>query len=249
MVRDPRETLVVALDVGGLAAATEFVDRLGETVLWYKVGLELYSAAGPEAVAMLKQRGKRVFLDLKLHDIPNTVARAVQQLAHLGVDIVDMHVTAGAEAISRAAETLRESAGEGPRPRLLGVTVLTSAARGLGRAELTRDALVAEATRRATEGQAAGLDGVVCPAAAAASIRAACGAEFALLVPGIRPQGSETGDQRWVATPRAAIRSGARWLVVGRPITEAPDPTRAAADILEEIRAAAFDEAAQGGLA
>ncbi len=232
MADDPRDALVVALDVGGLDAAREMVDRLGERIRWFKVGLELYSAAGPAAIAMLKEREKRIFLDLKLHDIPNTVSRAAIRLAELGVDIIDLHTVVGAEAMAQTARAVKEARPGPERPVLLGVTVLTSTA------GLSPDELVSEAVRRASEAQEAGLDGVVAPAPAAPHIRRQCGDGFSLLVPGIRPEGSARGDQRWIASPAAARAAGARWLVVGRPITGAPDPAAAATAILTEIEAA-----------
>ncbi len=238
MGRDPRDSLVVALDVGGLDEAQALVERLGDEVWWYKVGLELFSAAGPEAVRMLKARGKRVFVDLKLHDIPNTVSRATGQLAGLGADLIDVHVAAGAEAMSLAAASVKLAAGDGPRPRVIGVTVLTSAGSlGPGGAPLTPEALAREVSLRAQAAREAGLDGVVCPAGAVAEVRRRCGEEFLLLVPGIRPLGSARGDQRWVATPGEAVAAGARWIVVGRPIHGAQDPPAAAREILEEMAA------------
>jgi orotidine-5'-phosphate decarboxylase len=235
MVRDPREHLIVALDVPGLPEMCALVARLGTDVLWYKIGLELFTAAGPEAVRVAKGEGKKVFLDLKLHDIPNTVARAVTRGAALGADLVDMHVVAGEEAMRAAAEALRAAA---PESRILGVTVLTSAKRLEGAAALSAEALVEEVVRRAGAARDAGLDGVVCPVAATGAVRARCGDDFAILNPGIRPVGSARGDQQWIATPAAAIRAGARWLVVGRPITGEPDPAAAARGVLEEIRGA-----------
>jgi orotidine-5'-phosphate decarboxylase len=235
---DPREHLIVALDVGGLSRATALVDRLGEEVLWYKVGLELYAASGPEAVRMLKERGKRVFLDLKLHDIPNTVSRAAAELARLGVDIIDVHVAAGDEAMAGAADAVREAAPVGTSPVLLGVTILTSTAVDAAGRPLTPDALIEEVSRRALAAQAAGLDGVVCPSRAAEAVHRRCAEGFGLLVPGIRPAGAERGDQHWVATPASALAAGARWLVVGRPIHGSEDPVGAAASICAEIRAA-----------
>jgi orotidine-5'-phosphate decarboxylase len=231
MVRDPREQLIVALDAPGLVEARSLLARLGDSVLWYKIGLELFTAAGPEAVRAVKGEGKRVFLDLKLHDIPNTVARAAARGAALGADLVDVHVAAGAEALRAAADAVRE--GAPPQAcRLLGVTVLTSAA------GLTADGLLDEVLRRAETARAAGLDGVVCPAAATPDVRRRCGDSFLVLNPGIRPAGAARGDQQWVATPAAAVRAGARWLVVGRPITAQPDPAAAARAILEELRGA-----------
>ncbi len=235
MSQVPRDALVHALDVGGLPEATALVERLGEDVLWYKVGLELFSAAGPPAIEMLKARGKRVFLDLKLHDIPNTVTRAVHQLIGLGADVMDLHVAAGHDAMAQVAEAVRTTCPPETRPQLLGVTVLTSTALDAEGRPLGLDDLVAEVVRRAAMAQAAGLDGVVCPAPAATAVRDRCGAGFLTLVPGIRPAGAVTGDQRWIATPASALAAGARWIVVGRPISAAPDPVAAARDILAEM--------------
>lgn len=238
-----RDRLVVALDFEDLPRALSLVERLGEEVLWYKVGLELFTVAGPEAVRALRAAGKRVFLDLKFHDIPNTVTRAVLRGASLGADLINLHVVAGEEALRAARRALEEAHGEA-RPRLLGVTVLTSAKRLEERggqpegAALAEEALVAEVVRRARLAAEAGLDGVVCPVPAAPEVRRACGAEFLLLTPGIRPAGSARGDQQWIATPRIALESGARWLVVGRPISGAPDPRAAALEVLAEIAAA-----------
>jgi orotidine-5'-phosphate decarboxylase len=238
---EPRDRLVIALDYESLERAEALVTRLGPDVLWYKVGLELFTAAGPEAVRVLKRAGKRVFLDLKLHDIPSTVARAALRGAQLGADVIDLHVSAGSEAMRAAVAAVRECAGEAERPRLLGITVLTSAKcmPDSDGAPLAVDALVREVAARAQLAAEAGLDGVVCPVPAAQEVRRRCGEQFLLLTPGIRPAGSEPGDQQWVATPQAALRFGARWMVVGRPITGAPDPRDAALAILEEIRAAA----------
>lgn len=236
MTRDPREQLIIALDVPGLTEMRALLARLGTDVLWCKIGLELFSAAGPEAVRVAKGEGKKVFLDLKLHDIPNTVARAVARGVALGADLVDMHVMAGEEAMRAAAEALREAAA--PDCRILGVTVLTSAKRLEGPGALSAEALVEEVVRRAAAARDAGLGGVVCPVAATAAVRASCGETFAILNPGIRPAGSARGDQQWIATPAAAIGAGARWLVVGRPITGEPDPAAAARGVLEEIRGA-----------
>ncbi|MCK4306269.1 MAG: orotidine-5'-phosphate decarboxylase [Candidatus Eisenbacteria sp.] len=234
-MKDPRERLVVALDVGGLDEAAAFVDRLGDLVLWYKVGLELFSAAGPAAVGMLKEQRKRVFLDLKLHDIPNTVGRAAGRLGAMGVDILDVHVAAGQEAMHGAARAIQQTCDPASRPLLLGVTVLTSTAVGEDGQPLSAEALVPEVVLRAVSAQKAGLDGVVCPAAAAPDVQRQCGADFHMLIPGIRLAGGVKADQRWTATPASAVEAGASWIVVGRPISAAPDPVAAAQDILTQI--------------
>jgi len=236
MACDPRDTLVIALDVDGIKPATELVDTIGDQVLWYKVGLELYSAGGPDVVKMLKDKGKRVFADLKLYDIPNTVSRAALRLANLGADIVDLHIQAGWDAITKTVKLLDESCTPEQRPHLIGITVLTSATKlDQDDEPLTPSKMALEAVRRADLGRRAGLDGVVAPTPAVAGIREKCGPDFSLLVPGIRPQGSAVGDQKWVATPSSAVAAGARWIVVGRPINASDDPNRAAAKILEEM--------------
>ncbi|MFH1143849.1 MAG: orotidine-5'-phosphate decarboxylase [Candidatus Eisenbacteria bacterium] len=232
----PADRLIIALDFPGLAEALALVERTGPEVLWYKVGLELFSAAGPEAVRALIGRGKQVFLDLKLHDIPNTVARAAGHAATLGVELIDLHVAAGESAMRAAAGAVREATTDGRRPKLLGVTVLTSAVRAdpLGD-PLDEQGLARTAAERAEAARAAGLDGVVAPARAISEIRRRCGDEFLILTPGIRPAGAARGDQRWTATPAEAVRAGARWIVVGRPIIAAPDPAEAARRILQEM--------------
>lgn len=241
MRRVPREQLIVALDVPGLDEARALVDRLGDDVLWYKVGLELFSAAGPAALTALKHSGKRVFLDLKLHDIPNTVARAVARLAGLGADLLDLHTAAGSAAMEAAARALREACPAQPRALLIGVTVLTSTRQLEGASgPAGAEAVIAEAVSRARAAQEAGLDGVVAPAVALEQIRRRCGESFGVLTPGIRPAGAAVQDQRWVVTPASALADGARWIVVGRPITAAADPPGAARAILEEM-ATAFD--------
>jgi orotidine-5'-phosphate decarboxylase len=238
---DPREQLIVALDVPSQDAALALVERLGDEVLWYKVGLELFGAAGPPMVTALKQAGKRVFLDLKLHDIPNTVARAVACLAGLGADLIDLHTVAGSAAMEAAARALREACPSEPRPQLIGVTVLTSTRELAGSSgPAAAEAVTAEVLRRATAAQAAGLDGVVAPAVALAEIRRRCGEGLAVVTPGIRPAGAATQDQRWIATPASAVAAGARWIVIGRPISAAPDPPAAARAVRAEM-AAAFD--------
>ncbi len=236
MTNDPRDTLVVALDVDGIEPARALVDKIGDQVLWYKVGLELYSAGGPDVIKMLKDQGKKVFADLKLYDIPNTVSRAALRLANLGADIVDLHIQAGWDAITKTVAVLDENCSPGQRPHLIGITVLTSATKlDEDDIPLTPEAMAIEAVRRADLGQRAGLNGVVAPTPAVAGIREKCGNEFSLLVPGIRPQGSAIGDQKWVATPSSAVAAGARWIVVGRPINSVADPFGAAAQILEEM--------------
>ena len=233
---DPRDRLIVALDVPSLEEAQAMAARLSGVVRWYKVGLELYTAAGPAAVAAVRKDG-RVFLDLKFHDIPATVAGAVAAATRLGVDLLTVHALGGtamllaaAEAALRTAEIIRRRP-----PTVLGVTLLTSGD-AAAMAEVGMAGTPAEAAvRLARLARAAGLGGVVASPADAAAIRTACGPDLLIVCPGIRPAGAAADDQRRVATPRAAIDAGADVLVVGRPITRAADPRSAAEELTREI--------------
>jgi len=241
---EPRYRLIVALDFASAAAAMETVNELQGTCRWFKVGLELYCAAGNSVVEHLRARGFEVFLDLKLHDIPNTVAAAVRTLGRSGASLLSVHA-AGGERMLRAAV---EAASAPDAPRLLAVTVLTSmdaaqlSAVGVGDAANGGSLVEAQVLRLARLAKTAGIDRLVCGAAEVDAVRQAMGlgpnGEGPLLVvPGIRPAGAEAGDQRRVATPAQAIADGASMLVVGRPITQAADPAKAAAGILAEIAA------------
>ncbi len=230
--RPARERVIVALDVPDRAALSDLLDRLEGQPRLYKVGLELFVAEGAGAVELVKARGGRVFLDLKLHDIPETVARSVTAATALGVDLLTVHVAGGKEMLTRAVEA---AAG---RLELLGVTVLTS----LTAQDLQDDGgslapadLVARRARLAT---AAGVRGLVCSAHEITLARAAA-PDSVLVVPGVRPVGAAAGDQKRIATPAAAARAGADYLVVGRPIRDAPAPARAFAAIVEEIESSA----------
>ena len=225
------DKLIVALDFPHAAAALACVDALGASIAWYKVGLELYLAAGDSIVAELRQRGRSVFLDLKLHDIPNTVAAAVRSLARLQPELLTVHAAGGRAMLTAAAEAAHAL----PRPpRLLAVTVLTS----MDAAALAETGVSAAPAAQVLKlGQLAddsGIDGIVCSPEEAASLRRSL--PHALLVtPGIRPAGATLGDQKRVTTPRAALDAGAGMLVVGRPITAAADPRAAAEAILAEM--------------
>ncbi len=226
--------IVIPLDQPSAGEALALVDRLGPGADFYKVGLELYTAAGPPVVHELRRRGKRVFLDLKLHDIPNTVAGAVRAAAALDVSLVTLH-TAGGTTMMEAARDA--SAG---RVKLLGVTVLTS----LGVAELEGvwgreiGSIRREVGRLASLARDAGLDGVVASALEAKLIREAVELPFLIVTPGIRPAGATRGDQKRVATPAEAVAAGADYLVVGRPVTQASDPAAALAALRAEVAAA-----------
>jgi orotidine-5'-phosphate decarboxylase len=231
-----RDRLIVALDTPGLLAAEALVDRLAGVVAHFKVGSALFTAAGPEAVEMVRRRGGRVFLDLKYHDIPATVAGAVEAAARLGVGLLTVHASGGAVMLRAAAAAARAAGGN--RPRIVAVTVLTS----LDRAALHRElrvpvAVEGHAVHLAILAREAGCDGVVASPREAARLRSILGPDALIVTPGIRLTGGGPDDQARTATPAMAVRAGADYLVVGRPITAADDPAAAAAAILGEMAA------------
>ncbi|MBU1700466.1 MAG: orotidine-5'-phosphate decarboxylase [Candidatus Eisenbacteria bacterium] len=226
--RKAKDRLIVALDVPSLDEARPVLKRLGDEIEWFKIGLQLFCAEGPDIVRWVRDQGKKVFLDLKLHDIPNTVARAVESVGHLGAGLITLHAAAGSEALRQAAEAALQFP-DAVRPRLLGVTVLTS------NQELPERELEAEVVRLAERSFQAGLDGVVAPARSLEPLRERFGEAIRVLCAGIRPAGSAANDQHWIMTPARAISDGARWIVVGRPILRAEDPAAAAAAIRREI--------------
>jgi orotidine-5'-phosphate decarboxylase len=228
--RLPSDRLIVALDFPDTRAALALVDRLHGATRWFKVGLELYIAEGNSLVAELKRRGYSIFLDLKLHDIPNTVASAVRAATHLGVDMLTVHAAGGPEMIA-AAVGAAES-----RLTLLAVTVLTSMDAAQLEAIGVIETPAAQVERLATMALACRAGGFVCSPNEVASLRKRFGNDPLLVIPGIRPEGADVGDQRRVATPAAAMASGASYLVVGRPITRAEDPEAAARAIFEEMQ-------------
>jgi orotidine-5'-phosphate decarboxylase len=229
---EARKRLIVALDVPDAAAAADLVSRLQGRCQWFKVGLELFVAAGPAVLEPLVADGYSVFLDLKFNDIPNTVAGAVRSAAALGARMITLHAAGGPAMLAAARAAL---AGVANPPELLAVTVLTSMdqaqvnAVGLGRSPAEQVELLARM------GLAAGIRGFVCSAQEVAQLRALTGPEGVLVIPGIRPAGAAVGDQKRVATPADALRQGASYLVVGRPITQAADPAAAAEAILKEM--------------
>ncbi|HYA71997.1 MAG TPA: orotidine-5'-phosphate decarboxylase [Roseiarcus sp.] len=228
---DPRDRLIVALDAPDAIEAERLVAELGDSVRFYKIGMELAYGGGLSLAPKFALAGKKVFIDLKLHDIPNTVERATAQIAKLGAYFLTVHAY---------PQTMRAAAAgaRGSQLKLLAVTVLTS----------SDDADLAEAgyamgvralvARRAAQAQSAGVDGLVASASEAAMLRAAVGDSLILVTPGIRPAGASLGDQKRVATPTQAIADGADYLVVGRPVTQAADPRAAAQQIVAEIAAA-----------
>ncbi|NTV30194.1 MAG: orotidine-5'-phosphate decarboxylase [Candidatus Omnitrophica bacterium] len=254
MQNDPKQRLILALDVSDFDEARRLIDRLGDAVEIYKVGYQLFVAYGPFVVRYLQAQGRKVFLDLKFHDIPNTVSNALSSAVGLSVPPHDalkadgqslgrfaplfmatVHTQGGAEMMKAAAEAARKRAAElkVDRPLVVGVTVLTSDAATEATAGLVLD--------RARLAKESGLDGVVASVKEAAMLRREMGKDFVIVTPGIRPAegaGSEAGDQKRVDTPAGAIKNGSSFLVVGRPIVKAADPKSAAESILSEIAAA-----------
>ena len=230
-----KDRLIVALDVPSAAQATELAAQLRGTCRWVKVGLELYLAAGTAMVEELTAQGFSLFLDLKFHDIPNTVAGAVRSAASMGASLLTIHAAGGPAMLRAAAEA---AAATKNAPQLLAVTVLTSmdkeqlAAIGI---ETSAADQVLRLARMAIESD---IRGLVCSPEEVALLRRELGSEQRLVVPGIRPAGAAAGDQKRIATPADAIRAGANQLVVGRPVTQAADPAKAAQAILDEIGSA-----------
>lgn len=232
------ERLIVALDFNKFDDVKNLVNELGDDVVFYKVGMELFYSEGAKVVEWLKEQNKKIFLDLKLFDIPNTVAGGLCSLMKLGADILNVHASGGYEMMEAAALSLRAEADrlKIPCPKLIAITVLTSMDQsdwqGLGydKIDMTQQAL-----HLAKLAQFAGLDGVVSSPQEAQIIRKECGEKFLIVTPGIRPIGSDIDDQSRVSLPRYAIENGASHLVVGRPIRSAENPKLAAQNILKEI--------------
>jgi len=224
-----KERLIVALDVDSLKKATRLVDTLYPAVKIFKIGSQLFTKAGPEAVKMVHKKRAKVFLDLKFHDIPSTVFLAIEQACSMGIFMVNVHASGGRVMMQRAAEAKK-------RPSIiLAVTVLTSldkkalSAIGINRSPLS------QAERLAILAKSSGLDGVVCSGNEIRAIRKACGTKFIIVTPGIRPLTSGAQDQKRVITPELAISYGADYIVVGRPVTQAKNPLYAANEILRDI--------------
>jgi orotidine-5'-phosphate decarboxylase len=231
---DSKDRLAVALDVVDSRLALDLVDRLGDNVRWFKIGMELYYAFGNSLIDALRSRGYKIFLDLKLHDIPNTVAGGVNSLAKVGADLLTVHAGGGGAMLTAAVE----AANTPGAPRLLAVTLLTSMdAAGLAAVGVS-DSPADQVMRLARLAKGVGITGLVCSADEVAALREELGPDALLVTPGIRPAGAPLEDQRRVATPAEAISRGASMLVVGRPITRAPNPADAARAILKEIESA-----------
>jgi orotidine-5'-phosphate decarboxylase len=222
------DKIIVALDVPTQKAAL-LVEQLASEISFFKVGLQLYTAAGPEMVREILATGARVFLDLKLHDIPNTVGRAVESAAELGVQMLTIHLSGG-EAMIHEAVAARSN-----KLSLLGVTVLTSADEQMLRQIGIRSTINEQVLRLAELGAKAGVDGLVASPQEVKTLRADLGDDIKIVVPGVRPKWAEAHDQKRVMTPRQALDAGANYLVIGRPIISHPDPREAVAKILEEL--------------
>jgi orotidine-5'-phosphate decarboxylase len=226
----PQDRIIVALDFGSADEARALVERLSGRVGMFKIGSQLFTAAGPAFVRELTARGEKVFLDLKYHDIPNTIAGAVSAACQLGVSLVDVHALGGRAMLEAAVSALPAMGA-----RLLAVTILTSMNEH-GHGEIGLGGQVADSVRRlALLSRDAGLDGVVASPHEVALVREACGPDFLIVTPGIRRAGSNADDQARAATPRAALDAGADLLVVGRPITAAPDPAGAVEKLLGDL--------------
>ncbi|MBN1571752.1 MAG: orotidine-5'-phosphate decarboxylase [Deltaproteobacteria bacterium] len=226
------ERIIVALDYADLKTAEELVRYLKGIISFFKVGLELFTSSGPGAVKMVTENGAKVFLDLKFHDIPNTVVGAVSSALNLSVSMLNVHAAGGEEMMRAAAKTAAESEN---RPKLLAVTVLTSideeGFRQIGFSGSIGDSVV----NLAKSAKNSGLDGVVCSPNEIRPVREILGADFLIVTPGVRPTWSQKDDQRRVMTPAEALNAGADYIVIGRPITADKDPRRAAERIIEDV--------------
>ena len=235
-----KDRLIVALDVAGASQARQIVQAIGDAATTYKIGKQLFTAEGPQVVRDLVASGRKVFLDLKYHDIPNTVAAAVRSAAELGVGMMTVHASGGSKMLQAAVEAASQSPS---KPMVLAVTVLTS----LSDADLQEVGIagnvLSQVLRLGALARAAGCGGVVASAQEARELRRTLGEGFAIVTPGVRPAGAAAGDQARVVNLKDAIAAGATYLVVGRPILEAPDPAKAAQQIAQEIEAACQQEA------
>lgn len=234
---DAEQKIIVPLDVANITDAIALIEKLPQVSFW-KVGLELFTSTGPQILQELKSRQKRIFLDLKFHDIPNTVAGACRAAAGYGVDLLTIHATAGRDALKAAIEAMQTGAAQAgvEPPKLIAITVLTS----ISSRQLAFDLkipleLPEYALEMALMAQEAGLDGAVCSPQEVAQLRDSCGNEFLLVCPGVRPTWAEKGDQKRSLTPSQALQAGANYLVIGRPVTAAAEPELAWKQICEEL--------------
>jgi len=233
-----RERLVLALDVNNFKKAEELVDKLIDYVGVFKIGNQLFTAEGTKVIKMVQEKGGKIFLDLKFHDIPNTVARAAEVVSKLGVYIFDIHTSGGYEMMMAAVEASKKSsfALGISKPLILGVTLLTSINQEILEKEIgIKKSLEEQVVHLAKLAEAAGLDGVVASPWEIKALRSACGEGFVILTPGIRPVCKSDDDQKRITTPQEAIKLGADFIVIGRPITNATNPVKASQEILKEM--------------
>lgn len=234
-LEDARKKIIFALDVNGLDDIDRFAETLAGKVGMFKVGKELFTSCGPAAVKAVQRHGGQVFLDLKYHDIPNTVASAMLEAARLGVQLTNLHALGGAEMMETAVTAVHKEFSGAGRPQLLAVTILTSSTvetlRQVGIEHSVQDMVV----RLARLAKASGMDGVVASPLEIGLIREACGPDFLIVTPGVRPSFASVDDQKRIMTPAEAVSSGADYLVIGRPIAKAADPAQAAECIAAEI--------------
>lgn len=234
-----KDKLIVALDVPEKGQALELVDMLHDCCGMFKIGLEPFCNFGPSFVEDIQQRGGKVFLDLKFHDIPRTVAQAGRAAARLGVEMFNVHIAGGSEMMKAVVDAVREETVGKKDTKIIGVTVLTS----LGADELQKDMGINKSPLEqvvfwAKQAKERGLSGVVASPQEISAIRESCGSDFLIVTPGIRPAWAGTGDQKRISTPATAIKSGVDYIVVGRPILQAADPRQAAIDIVQEMEEA-----------
>jgi orotidine-5'-phosphate decarboxylase len=232
-----KKNLIVALDFDNMEKVRQLTEVLGDAVNYYKVGLELYYSVGNYALEYFRSQGKEVFLDLKLHDIPNTVVQSARVQTRLGVSMLNVHAIGGRQMLTETAKEVKKTAAELKikSPKLIAVTVLTSMNDTEWSDLKYSISIEKQVVNLAKLAQECGLDGAVASPREAQAIRVACGNDFLIVTPGIRPLGSAADDQSRIATPQAALKSGANYLVVGRPITGASDPQAAAWSILREM--------------
>jgi orotidine-5'-phosphate decarboxylase len=236
-IKDPKERIIFALDVDHFSEAQQWVNLLKGRVGMFKVGKQLFTHAGPKVVDMIRQKGQKVFLDLKFHDIPNTVAKAGEEATKLNVSVFDLHALGGFEMMKRAAEASRSAAkGLGiPKPLILAVTILTSMSEETLKEVGIQGPVADEVARLASLSMKAGIDGVVASPQEIGIIRKTCGKDFLIVTPGIRSPSSKKDDQMRTLSPKEAILAGADLMVIGRPIREAKDPVEAVQKIIEDI--------------
>ena len=236
---DPKERLIIAVDVATREKALSLIDELKSDVKYFKIGLEIFSSCGPSIVRDISRIGCQIFLDLKYHDIPNTVTKAAMSVTLPGVFMLNLHALGGYEMMKKAADAVRQEADRSKiaRPKVIAVTILTSMDEMALKKAGISDTMDAEVLRLAGLAKEAGLDGVVASPLEVKTLREALGRDFLIVAPGVRPSWAATGDQKRIATPAQAIASGASYIVVGRPVTEAKDRKEAAKRILEEMKA------------